>query len=234
MKKNSENKVLETEKLKQKYGENEMVGVVKKTPELMETLPKNGMVKRSECWVAQETPNKSGVTVKRVSVVTHVSERLEYMPRYLAETDETYLQPICYTIVKDKASGKFYCTKRLNGGDERLIGARSIGIGGHVDKGESLHESMYRELKEEVGVNPEDVFTNSQIGVIYSKKTAVNRVHLGLIFLCTITRSDIESKEQDKLVGEWVTLEELGQYHKNSELESWSNHIYEFMTKRGI
>lgn len=67
-----------------------------------------------------------------------------------AECDPAFKQVIPYVVIEHKPSGMIFMTTRL-GGDERLIGQASIGLGGHMENGESIFDCLYRELNEEVG-----------------------------------------------------------------------------------
>lgn len=220
-----ENLELKVNELQKKYGDVK-VGVVEVTPALMSRLPSNGYIKKADLMVIHELSPDGKFHIGR-PIVSYINSNLRYEPRWSVETDETYLQPICYTVIKNIATNMYYCTKRLNGGDDRLVGARSIGIGGHIDDGEDVYQSMYRELKEEVGLVAGNIFTNKHMGVLYSNKTAVNRVHVGLIFLCLVRTDDIKSTEPDRLEGEWVTKEQLQEYYDKGELESWSELIFQ-------
>ena len=102
------------------------------------------------------------------------------MQRWEAETDLTFKQVIPYVIVEHHPTGRIYMTTRI-GGDERLLGQNSIGLGGHMDEGESVLDTLYRELEEEVGLQRDEITDVSLRGFLSSTLTEVDRVHLGLI-----------------------------------------------------
>lgn len=131
---------------------------------------------------------------------------LRPMPRCEAELNPAFKQIIPYIILAN-ADGRIFTTLRL-GGDERLRGQHSIGLGGHMDGGEDIPTALYRELKEEVGLTEADIESAKLCGYVYSGKTEVDSVHVGVIYLLTISRSDVTCQERDKLSGCWCSAAE--------------------------
>ncbi len=143
------------------------------------------------------------------------------MPRWKAETDQEFKQVIPYVIVEHRPTGRVYMTTRI-GGDERLLGQNSIGLGGHMDEGESILDTLFRELEEEVGLKREDITDVSLRGFLSSTLTEVDRVHLGLIYHASTDREDISCLEKEKLMGDWFTVEQLQEARQAGHMESWS------------
>jgi predicted NUDIX family phosphoesterase len=162
-----------------------------------------------------------------VAELRHViRKQMVYMSRAEAEIDEEYLQPITYAIVV--ADDKVFCTKRLKGGDERLKGLCSIGTGGHVDEGETLESTLYRELEEEIGVTNDMIKHCRLMGYIHDRNNAVGRVHIGLVYLVKIDEKqmpNIAVREKDKLSGMWINRDEMVEIYENGQFESWTEHI---------
>ena len=152
------------------------------------------------------------------------------------EEDTTYLQPIPSIILK--RGDEYFAYKRLEGGgEERLHNMGSLTIGGHMN----LEQEEYwnfehllalgaaRELEEEIYIldkNGKEINNHFEItkempivGLIYSDKTPVDSVHLGLLAIITIPEEwDIKVKETDALEGSFKTLDEI----KEMNLENWS------------
>lgn len=83
-------------------------------------------------------------------------KNVSYLYRYDAEVDSDYKQPIPYVIFYHRPTKRFFYTERMQG-DERLIGRKSLGIGGHVDDQEEFTSCLYREIKEEIGLRKEQI-----------------------------------------------------------------------------
>lgn len=111
----------------------------------------------------------------------------QFRPRAAVEGDEAWLQIIPYVVLRD-AQGAVWAYAR-QGGDGRLLGRHSIGVGGHIevsDRRPTLLDTARvcarRELAEELA-QPEAARLNPQPrGWIHERETAIGRVHLGLVF----------------------------------------------------
>lgn len=119
----------------------------------------------------------------------------QWRERALVETDETLLQPVAYGLLLNDA-GQAWCYQRA-GGDARVDGRLSCGVGGHVDAQDAVHPTpttfdpeatlrtaWLRELGEELhastGVHLADVRLH---GLVYEGLSAIGRVHLGVVFV---------------------------------------------------
>jgi predicted NUDIX family phosphoesterase len=155
-------------------------------------------------------------------------------PRPVLETDEDFVQPIPYIVLR---KGDEILAYSRAGNEDRLTGKVAIGFGGHVDMADALvdHEgvidlrrTMYaaakRELKEEAGIDPFYLGRDAKIEwthVIQSDAGPVDRVHIGLV--CMIDVSVATSLLVfDPEIGEpaWVTLDALTDPELN--LETWT------------
>lgn len=105
------------------------------------------------------------------------------------EHDETWLQPIAYLVLHD-AAGSLWCYRR-SGGDTRLAGRFSCGVGGHVETCDrsgqpafnpaaTLQRALERELSEEL---QDPAIGALQLrALIHEGLTPVGRVHLGVLY----------------------------------------------------
>ena len=151
------------------------------------------------------------------------------------EEDMTYLQPIPYTVIKQ--GDKYFTYTRLEGGGEsRLHGKSSIGVGGHQNSVEYawnfehlLAVNNSRELEEEVFIYQEngeeidyhyDLAKDSVItGLMYNQKTEVDSVHIGVLNVVNVPEGwTVEPKETDTLEGKFLTKEEI----QELDLENWT------------
>lgn len=219
-----ENKKLNKEDLRKKYGDVKVMGVPAE-------IVKNILTKTfTPSTRAITTANVTPHCVTRTPLLRTVAANLQPKLRYEAELDPTFKQVIPYVIVRYQ--NKIFCTHRLNG-DARLVGAYSIGTGGHIDEGEDITAGLTREVKEEIGISPEDWLGYISKGFILDETTAVNSVHLGIVFDMVINRDDIECLEKDKLAGEWMTVNQLHELYEKDKLESWSRIVCEELLFKG-
>ncbi len=146
-----------------------------------------------------------------------------FLPRPEAEVDESYRQIIPYVVIR--RGEHIFTTERLaKGGEARLHGKLSIGIGGHInpesdgDGSDVLRRGMARELSEEVSIG--GAFSAPRfIGLINNESNSVSRVHLGLLCAMTVD-GEVTVRETEKLAGRWMTAAELrANAHR---LEGWT------------
>jgi len=145
----------------------------------------------------------------------------EFMDRPLAEEDPALKQLIPYVVVRDGAL--VYLMERTDaGGDPRLHGKASIGVGGHlnpVDEGEDpLTDGLRREWAEELVADWEPEFR--LVGLLNDDSNPVGSVHLGVVFEVEAAGQSVEVREQDKLTGRFATLPEVRAAW--DRMETWS------------
>lgn len=130
-------------------------------------------------------------------------------------------QLIPYVVVRDQ--GELFLMERTDaGGDPRLHGKASIGVGGHinpVDEGEDpLSAGLRREWAEELVTDWEPDFR--LLGTLNDDSNAVGSVHLGVVFEVEAAGRPVVVRESDKLVGRFAdTAEVLATWDR---LETWS------------
>ena len=157
-------------------------------------------------------------------------ESYEVKRRGDMEEDSSYKQLIGCVLLKDANTNEVLVYKRLVGGGEaRLHGKASVGIGGHMNEveGKTIFEMLKinaaRELNEEVGVSEEEALNNLHfIGLINDDKTEVGQVHVGVVYECKVDKSKVEVKEDDTLVIKWMTADEA---KAEENYETWSEFL---------
>ncbi len=156
-------------------------------------------------------------------VVARIRTRGFFVERRHAETDATLKQIIPYCVVA--RGGEVFLTRRTKaGGDARLHGKRSIGIGGHlnpVDGADVLALGLRREIEEELHV--EGAWTARAIGLLNDDSTDVGSVHFGLVHVVRAA-GDVRVRETENLVGGFVADEELRRLCRDERatFETWS------------
>ena len=151
-----------------------------------------------------------------------IQKHFEYIPRSDAENDPSYKQIIPYVAVC--RDGKYFATRRLaKGGESRLHGKLSIGVGGHINPGpdgegsEALMNGLHREMEEELIMEGDGTLTC--LGLINDDSNGVGSVHLGFLWRWD-TDGDVTVRETDKLEGRWYTMPELERLYE--DMESWT------------
>ena len=155
------------------------------------------------------------LTDKREAMLDIIIHEHEFIPRPAAEEDPSYRQIIPYVVLLQE--GRVFTTRRLNkGGEARLHGKISVGIGGHInpvdelDPERVLMRGLERELHEEVAIEMMGELVPQ--GVINDDTNSVGSVHLGLCFTMEVA-GNVSVNETDKLTGAWMTPEELSAEH---------------------
>lgn len=176
--------------------------------------------------------DKDGISKTATSII---NKNLFPIKRSVAETDTSLKQPIMYVLFSSsKALGCGCCSERVYltterlKGDKRLTGMISLGIGGHINEGEDIYSSMYREIEEEVGVTSdwlnENNITYSILGVINSNRSSVDKVHVGIVVEFKVNEQNmkkIKFKEQDKHMYKWMTVDDIKLSNSKGKVESW-------------
>lgn len=146
------------------------------------------------------------------------------------EEDPSYKQLISYVIIRSDDDSKTLVYKRLDGGgEERLHGLLSIGVGGHmndVEEAGSIDDKLSinakRELKEEVGLAGDELRNIEIMGLINDDNNEVGKVHVGLVLKVNVAEDDVRNMEADTLSLNWEGNTALSTM---SPFESWSELI---------
>ena len=150
-----------------------------------------------------------------------VSSTGRYLERPDAEDDPRFKQLIPYVVVRD--GGRVFLMERTDaGGDRRLHGKASIGVGGHlnpVDEGEdALMAGLRREWDEELAADWAPEFR--LVGLLNDDSNPVGAVHLGVVFEVEANGGAVEVRERDKLAGAFVEPDAVRAAW--DRLETWS------------
>lgn len=164
-------------------------------------------------------------TVKGQEIFDTLS-KFEVKRRGDMEEDPTFKQLISYCILENENDELLVYERLSGGGEARLHGQSSIGVGGHMNdvKGaESINEVLrvnaQRELEEEVGLSESKSQNLAYIGFINDDTNEVGEVHLGVVFKIHVNSNDVEAMETDALRIKWVDQSKIEDY---DEFETWS------------
>ncbi len=165
-----------------------------------------------------------------------------FLPRSQVEKDPSYKQLIPYVIMTHNGRYLSY-VRGKKAGETRLLGLRSIGIGGHINPIDADNSPLFahvfdnylaaveREVAEEVAV--ETAHTDRIVALLNDDSNEVGRVHLGVVHYWQLDAPKVNKREQMITQMTFMTPAELQQVADT--LETWSSlclpHLAE-MTKR--
>ncbi len=163
------------------------------------------------------------------------------LDRDYAELDPSWLQLIPYVVLfRGREVFRYQRTKK--GGEGRLHGLWSVGVGGHVNPEDSglsadtpglnpyLH-GLRRELREEVGhdlrVDPAGLSLVQ--GLIFDPSDEVGRVHFGLVHFVQLGNNPTLSFADDAMAGGHFQHAAELRHSARDEFESWSRLVIEML-----
>jgi predicted NUDIX family phosphoesterase len=139
------------------------------------------------------------------------------------EEDPSLKQIIPYLIVQSGDRYMLFQRTRA-GGEARLHNLYSIGVGGHIAKGDVdgardlVAVGLRRELEEELRLA--GTWSVRLIGVLNDDETAVGQVHFGLVHLVEVLSGDVAIQETDRLTGRLAPTDEVRSVY--AQMETWS------------
>jgi predicted NUDIX family phosphoesterase len=151
-----------------------------------------------------------------------------FMVRSEVETNPDFKQLIPYVIIS--CDGKILSYVRgKRAGEARLVGLRSIGIGGHINPDDEMpllesdfHDAyltaVQREVAEEVAI--EGGHRDSVVALINDDSTDVGKVHLGIVHHWRLDAPLVQKREQMMTQMTFMTPAELRNVRET--LETWS------------
>lgn len=159
-------------------------------------------------------------------ILEELLEESYFVFRKFAEYNPKYLQLIPYVLIQHEDT--FFVVTRT-GGDERLVGKVSAGMGGHInpedeDDGEKiLTNNIERELKEELFIDLSKTISCEYKGLLRytDPDDIVSQDHMGVFYVLKTNDSKVRVKETEKMEGRFITKEEAASLIERSE--SWSH-----------
>lgn len=151
-----------------------------------------------------------------------------FMGRPAAEVDPSYKQLIPYVLMT--CAGKYLAYVRgKRAGEKRLVGQRSMGIGGHINPiddaplfGLNMREvydrAVTREVDEEVLV--ETGHHDHIVALLNDDSTEVGKVHLGIVHCWVLDELKVSKRESMITQPEFLSRADL--IAVRPELETWS------------
>ncbi len=148
-----------------------------------------------------------------------------YEPRDAMERDPSFKQVIPYLVLRD--GPRYFLMQRTTaGGDARLHGRYSIGVGGHLNPGDGgLLGGLEREWHEELVADFVPAFR--LVALLNDDTTEVGAVHLGAVYLAEAGGRAVAIRETDKLTGTFADPAEVAAV--SDRMETWSRLVFELL-----
>ncbi|MFH2007825.1 MAG: NUDIX domain-containing protein [bacterium] len=156
-----------------------------------------------------------------------------FVEREHAEQNSSLKQIIPYTLVLH-GDQIFLVRRTSGGGEQRLYGKRSIGIGGHInpeddsgDRADLVFQCARREMDEELLITAP--YSIRPVGVINDDANPVGSVHFGVVLVAHLERAAAQVREQDALEGAFTPVRDARALldHPDANFETWSSLILE-------
>lgn len=166
-------------------------------------------------------PGEGWLGVRRgdlVEALAVVARDGYFVRRADAEDDPTLKQVIPYLVLRD--GERWFLMRRTRaGGDARLHDRWSIGVGGHLNPGDSdVAGGLAREWAEELVTDFEPDY--APVGLLNDDTTPVGAVHVGFVYVADAGGRPVTIRETDKLEGSFVARESVALVRDS--LETWS------------
>lgn len=148
-----------------------------------------------------------------------------YEPRAEMEHDPSFKQIIPYLVLRD--GRRYFLMQRTDaGGDARLHGLYSIGVGGHLNPGDGgLVGGLEREWHEEIVAAFLPEFR--LVALLNDDSTPVGAVHLGAVYLADVGGRSVSIRETHKLTGGFAEPGEVAAV--TERMETWSRLCFDFL-----
>jgi len=150
-----------------------------------------------------------------------------FMPRSQVEENPAYKQLIPYVLMSYQDKYLSYIRGR-RAGEARLVGNRSIGIGGHINPVDwtlfsaepykTYLEAVEREVAEEVSV--ETPHTDRVVALLNDESNEVGSVHLGIVHHWILNAPKVSKREQ--MITQMAFLRPAELLEVRDTLETWS------------
>lgn len=150
----------------------------------------------------------------------------EFRLRSEMEHDPSMKQIIPYLIVRHD-SHVFAVQRSAAGGESRLHGKYSLGVGGHINRddvegaADIVDAGLRRELLEELVIRGN--WRVRLVGVLNDDTTGVGRVHFGMVHVVDVETPNVAVRESKTLSGRLLSGGELRAIRDH--METWSQLI---------
>ena len=166
------------------------------------------------------------------------SDGATFSPRHRVEDDPDLIQPIPYTIIR-VGDSVFTYRRGEAGGEKRLEGSRSLGVGGHIEIRDEqgpfmlsiVEHATRREILEEVGVEYSTGDAGKGkcalpfLGLLRDDSNPVGRVHMGLVQILDLPDTAVDAVCKSLTDARFVPIADLAA--DKDDYENWSRLVIE-------
>jgi len=192
------------------------------------------------------TYKKKGLIKENSKVLKRIVQNGLFLRRSELEEDPSFKQIIPYAIISNKEpelsgvrqSQSYYLFRRESRqAEKRLHNKISLGVGGHMNPGDSMEseeqyliDELKRELYEEVKLLNGCLIEEIEfIGFINDDTIPVGRVHIGLLYNIHVSNKEVYINETDKMTADWIDKPNLAEFYEG--METWSKITFDFYIK---
>lgn len=193
----------------------------------MSKVEQVGVIPRSTA-LGLELLSHGFTPLRRGAVLAQIEESIRFIDRPDAEEDPCFKQIIPYGMLCLDDS-VFLMQRLTGGGEKRLHGKFSLGVGGHMNPIDTgglalIETTMRRELDEELFTDGDLQFT--PCGFINDDSTPVGSVHLGVVYRVDLVEGgSARVRETDSLRGGFESWKQVAAY--SERMETWSSFLVE-------
>ncbi len=173
-----------------------------------------------------DEPLQGFATAALDAVLDVIGRHSTFRPRSEVEDDPSVKQIIPYLIVRHR--GQLFLFQRSPaGGEARLHGKYSIGVGGHINwsdvegAADVVAAGLRRELEEELTID--GPWRARLVGVLNDDRNRVGQVHFGLVHIVEVEKPGVAVRESESLAGRLVDPHEVRALR--DRMETWSQLI---------
>jgi predicted NUDIX family phosphoesterase len=179
------------------------------------------------------TYKEQGLIHGNSDVLTRIVHFGQFRRRKELEEDPGFKQIIPYAIISN--TDFFYLFKRTSRQREkRLHNQLTLGVGGHMNPGNSKHtedhylfDELKREFFEEVKLLNGCLIENIDfIGFINDDSISVGRVHIGLLYHIKVSNKCVSVNETDKMTADWIKKPDLIEFYEG--METWTKIAFDY------
>lgn len=165
-------------------------------------------------------------------LISSAANAVAWIPRLDAECSETWVQPIPCAIFRDSL-GRYCVFRQIKQPRQDLSNRLSFVVGGHIDHsynpddlGESICQTIKREIFEEVGLSVDEV--DKPVGIVVDGSSLMASRHVGIVYEIEVAtdlrpKSDQEFSVRSKFNGMFLTV--MDRSRLQDKFDPWSSII---------